>query len=243
LDKRDQYRNGICFLTSETATLSDFSVERCLSERPGQKTILVLGDSYAAAMWWGLDQVFPTFNVMQATASGCKPVLTQRPRQRPWCAALMDYALRQYLPTHQVDAVLIGAHWDNGDLSSLDETVSWLHDHSIAAVIVGPNVQYDSSLPRLLALSISEKDPSLPKQHLLSFVAPLDREMENLARDRWHIPYISLFNLFCRGKSCEEYASPGIPLLSDYGHLTKAGSVLAARRIAGLGIIPIDSKL
>lgn len=239
-DSRDQYRNGICFITSGTATLRDFPLATCLPDNSQKTSILVFGDSHAAALWWGLDQVFKGANVMQATASGCKPVLHQRPRQLASCTAIMDYILKDYLPTHKVDAVLIEAHWDPDDLASLGETLSWLRQRNISAIVVGPIVQYDSSLPRLLATSISHGDPLLPSEHRLQFVEPLDREMAALARDSWHTPYISLFRLFCAKGVCDEYAQPDVPLQSDYGHLTKAGSVLAAERIKALGILTLD---
>jgi peptidoglycan/LPS O-acetylase OafA/YrhL len=239
LDPRDQYRNGTCFITSETATLKDYSMSQCLPGKP-QKTVLLMGDSHAAAMWWGFNESFVNTNVMQATASGCKPVLNQRPRQHAACTQIMNYILREYLPSHPVDAVVIEAHWDAGDLESLGETLAWLREKGIPTFLVGPIVQYDASLPRLLAFSISQDAPLLPEQHLEKFVKPLDRQMATLARESWHVPYISLFDIFCPGDSCVQYAAPGIPLQSDYGHLTKEGSILAAQRVAALGVLPFD---
>jgi peptidoglycan/LPS O-acetylase OafA/YrhL len=236
VDNQDQFRDGICFISSETSTLKDYSVSKCLPERK-QKTILVLGDSHAAAMWWGFDQVLAGVNVMQATASGCKPVLNQRPRQQAGCTEIMNYALKEYLPSHKVDAVLIEARWEEDDLASLGETIAWLRQRGIPAILFGPIVQYDSSLPRLLAMSINENDPLLPRRHLESFVKPLDLQMEELARDTWHVPYVSMRGIFCGDDSCTQYGAPGVPLLSDYGHLTKAGSILAARKVSGLGVL------
>jgi peptidoglycan/LPS O-acetylase OafA/YrhL len=242
-DPRDQYRNGICFITSETAKFQDFSMSQCLPDKPQQKTLLLLGDSHAAAMWWGFNQLFANANIMQATAAGCKPVLIQRPRQHVACTQIMNYILKEYLPSHRVDAVLIEAHWDADDMESLGDTVAWLRENRIPTFLVGPIVQYDSSLPRLLALSISQNAPQLPERHLQRFVKPLNRQMETLARENWRVPYISLFDIFCPHDSCLQYAAPGVPLLSDYGHLTKAGSILAARRIAALGVLPLDPPL
>ena len=139
-----------------------------------------------------------------------------------------------FAPAH---AVLIEAHWEEGDLASIGETITWLKGHGIPAILFGPIVQYDSSLPRLLAMSINENDPLLPRRHLESFVKPLDLRMEALARDAWHVPYVSMRGIFCGDDSCTEYAAPGVPLLLDYGHLTKAGSVLAARKVSDLGVL------
>jgi peptidoglycan/LPS O-acetylase OafA/YrhL len=239
IDGRDQWRRGECFIVSEDGALKDFSVSKCLSEKTDQKNVLILGDSHAAAMWWGFEQLFPSVNVMQATSAGCKPVLNQRPRQRSGCVEIMNYVLKDFLMSHKVDAVLIEAHWDEGDLASLGETISWLQRNRIPTVLVGPMVQYDSPLPRLLALAISETDPLLPVRHLEKFVEPLDQQMKALARV-WDVPYVSIYGLLCSNKLCTQYGEPDVPLLFDYGHFTKAGSILAARKIAALGILPID---
>lgn len=239
-DSRDQYRNGTCFITSPTAVFADYQQAACLPDEPGKKKILVLGDSHAAALWWGFHETYKDANVMQATASGCKPVLHQRPRQLPTCAAIMSYILTGYLPAHKVDAVLIEGIWDEGDFPSLGETLAWLQQKQVPVVLLGPIVRYDSSLPRLLAMSISHGDPQLPARHRVQSVEAIDRQMAGLARDSWHTPYVSMYNLFCNHGVCDEYAQPNIPLQSDYGHVTKAGSVLAAERIRALGILPLD---
>jgi hypothetical protein len=238
----NQYRIGSCFIVKETSTLRDFPVQECMPDRPGVEKILVLGDSHAAAMWWGLNETLSDVNVMQATASGCKPVLHQRPRQHAVCAAIMTYALTQYLPTHHVGAVLIDAHWDDGDLQSVGETVRWLREQNIPVILFGPIVQYDCSLPRILALSLSQHDIGTPILHRPPSVAALDREMEKEAATDWHVPYVSMFKLLCeKNNQCLEYAAPGIPLLSDYGHLTKRGSVLVGQRIRDLGVLPLSA--
>ena len=234
---QDNYRNGICFITSQTATLSDYKVNTCLPDKPHQPKLLILGDSHAAALWWGLDQVYSDVNVMQATASGCKPVIHQRPRQYASCVAVINYALESYLTTHKVDAVLIEAHWDQDDLQGVGDTLDYLRKRNIPAILCGPIVQYDASLPRLLALSITQRDPSLPSRHRLQFVAPLDTQMAVLAKNTWHVPYISLLRLLCDNTNCTEYAAPNVPIQLDYGHLTRAGSVLMAEKIKATGIV------
>ncbi len=237
-DGFDQHRTGVCFIISATATLRDFSIATCLRDKPGQKNLLLLGDSHAASLWWGLKEALPGMNVLQATATGCKPVLTQRPRQQAGCTAIMDYALKEYLPAHPVDAVLIEARWDDGDLPGLAATIFWLRQRKIPVVLFGPAVEYDSPLPRLLALAISHNDATLVSRHLVRTPENLDRQMASLAKDSWHVPYVSLIDLFCHDGTCAQYAAVDVPLQSDYGHLTKAGSVLAAKRIVALGVLP-----
>jgi len=233
----EQYRNGQCFITAPAATFADFHPGVCLHEVPGKKQWLLLGDSHAAALWWGLSHVYPGANVMQANGVGCKPVLHQRPRQFATCTAIMNYVLHEYLTTHEVDALLLAAHWDDGDLPSVAETLAFLHQRHIPVILVGPVVQYDSSLPRLLALGISHDDASLAARHRLQGIEPLDRRMASLARSTG-TPYISLYHLFCTDGHCTEYAAPEAPLQFDYGHLTKEGSILAAERMKARALLP-----
>jgi len=236
-DARELMRYGVCFIP-EMLSARDFPVAKCLPDKPGQPKLLVIGDSHAATMWFGLDQVLQGFNVMQATAVGCKPVLHQAPRQAAECAKIMDYVLTQYLPAHRVDAVLLQAHWYPVDIPAVEETLEWLRGLGIPAVLVGPMPQYDSQLPRLLVFAIRHGDPQLPRRHLVGMFETLDRQMAAAFRDDRNVRYVSLFNLLCRDGSCVEYAAPDVPFLSDADHLTKAGSILTAKRMAALGVLP-----
>jgi hypothetical protein len=92
-------------------------------------------------------------------------------------------------------------------------------------------VQYDSPLPRLLATSLKENDPSLPDRHRLDKYRRLDEQMAELAGKTWRVPYVSFFKLLCPQNACTEYAGKDVPLQFDYGHLTGAGSVVVAQKL------------
>jgi hypothetical protein len=233
----DRYRFGKCFMAAFDWELTEFDARTCLAEAPGKPTFVVLGDSHAAHLWWGLNAVYPDANVMQATSVGCKPVLTQRPRQYPGCSRLMAHMLRDFLPRHHVDSVLLGAHWDEGDLDSLSSTLQWLRDHHTTVILLGPMLQYDSPLPRLLAVSIRDRDPNVPRVHRVAGFWRLDERMAALARDAWKVPYVSMIRLLCDGDRCTEYAAPQVPLQADYGHLTEEGSVFVARKLRDSGAL------
>jgi hypothetical protein len=86
-------------------------------------------------------------------------------------------------------------------------------------------------LPRLLATSIRDNDPNIPYNHRVAECARLDQEMSQIARTKWHVRYVSFFKSLCQNRSCLEYASQGVPLQFDYGHLTKDGSLLLAQML------------
>jgi hypothetical protein len=98
-------------------------------------------------------------------------------------------------------------------------------------------LQYDSPLPRLLAMSIRANDPSIPQLHRLPSISALDERMADLAKTEWHTPYVSMVKLLCDGLTCIQFSGDDIPLLSDYGHFTEEGSVLVAKKLRDGGAI------
>jgi peptidoglycan/LPS O-acetylase OafA/YrhL len=227
---KEEYREGTCFLLPATQS-RNFDLATCLHQDPEKKNYLLIGDSHAAALWYGLSNTLDGINVMQATAAGCKPTLQNVPEAASQCTQLMKYVLTDYLPSHHVDALWIAARWEQGDLPRLADTIAWAQQRGVQVTVFGPMVQYDSSLPRLLATSIRENDPTLPYNHRVAECARLDSEMSTVAQTKWHVRYISFFKSLCRRASCIEYAAEGVPLQFDYGHLTKDGSVLLARML------------
>ncbi len=229
-----QYRVGACFLTSKD-TFKDFKPSVCLQESSRMRNDLLIGDSHAAQLWFGLSSVFTDVNLMQATASGCKPTLDQSGSVEPKCSQLMEYIFSDYLKTHHVDTLIIAARWDSGDLTPLQHTLAWAHSQGMEVVLFGPIVQYDSALPRLLAMSIRSNDATIPALHRVAFYERLDADMSKLAQTDPGVRYISYFKMLCRQSDCLEYAGAGVPLQSDYGHLTSVGSVLVATKIRDTG--------
>jgi hypothetical protein len=227
---KDEYREGSCFLLPSN-TFKDFDPSTCLHQQDGKKNYLVLGDSHAAQLWYGLASAFDGANIMQATAAGCKPTLEQVREARVECTRLMNNIFTAYLPDHPVDALLIAARWEESDLPRLARTIEWAKERGIKIVLFGPMVQYDSSLPRLLAASIREHDPAIPYNHRVAECARLDKKMSDLAAKQWSVRYVSFFGSLCKQQSCIEYAAQGVPLQFDYGHLTKDGSILLAQML------------
>ena len=232
-----EFRTGTCFISSEY-TFEDFNPSTCLHEDSVKKNYLLLGDSHAAHLWFGLSKTLDGVNVMQATASGCEPTLEQTDTNSDRCRRLMNYIYGEFLPTHHVDALLIAGRWSRDDIPRLSSTIAWAKKRNLNVILFGPMVQYDSALPRLLATSIRDNAPSMPYHHRIAEYERLDRDMSNLAENDWKIRYISLFKTLCGPASCVEYAENGVPLESDYGHLTRDGSLLVAQRLRESGALP-----
>jgi peptidoglycan/LPS O-acetylase OafA/YrhL len=231
-----EYRTGTCFLTSKNS-YQDFNPAVCLQQDRRKPNDLLVGDSHAAQLWHGLASTFTDVNLMQATASGCKPTLDQSHSGEPKCSRLMNYVFSDYLPTHHVDLLIIAARWNHADLGPLQQTLEWANRSGIDVLLFGPIVQYDSALPRLLAMSIKANDPAIPALHRVAAYESLDGEMSKLAQSERDVRYVSYFKMLCRQSSCLEYAGNGVPLQSDYGHLTAVGSLLVATKLRESGIL------
>lgn len=221
------FRTGTCFVTPEDP---HFDRKTCLRLDPAKPNILLMGDSHAAHFWYGLDRVFSDANILQATASGCRPVLGGSVQGKDVCRPMIDFVVRDFLPEHPVDTVILAASWwnDETDLPLLPHTVACLKQYAAHVVVIGPINLYDRPLPELLADDIRAA-ASRTDSHRVKQIAPLDDRMNVLARDNG-IPYLSIYRLLCPGPSCRKYAAPGLPMQFDDGHLTAAGSVYVAQR-------------
>jgi peptidoglycan/LPS O-acetylase OafA/YrhL len=234
---QSRYRTGTCFLT-EAYSFQKFDQSVCLHESSTLPNYLIFGDSHAAQLEYGLSSVFPNVNFMQATASGCKPTLVQEVRLAPQCVKLVDFILRDYLPRSHVKVVLFAGHWRASDLDNIYPTIQYIRSLGITPVIWGPVVEYDASLPRLLAMSIEKTDSGLAQRHRLVTVSDLDHQMAELARNQWHVKYFSYFDALCKNGECQEYGAPEVPLQEDTTHLTESGSILVAERFKEGKILP-----
>ncbi len=234
-DPAGDYREGTCF-TNDVAGEVNFRPDICLRHAGDKKNYLVLGDSYAADLPYGLSRVFPGANFLQATGAGCKPTLEETRATDPAlrrCANLMKFIFLDYLKTNRNDAVLLAASWRDSDLAALAETLDWANRNKIKIVLFGPKVQYDAPLPRILVAAIRQRDPTLPDRHRPDTFEILDRKMSQLA-DSKHVPYISFFQRLCTHGACPSVDHEGHPLTFDIGHLTRWGSLVTAQSLRGM---------
>ena len=225
---------GDCVITEgNRATVFDDS--DCLQWAPGKETFLLLGDSHAGSLWDGLKASLPGSNVPLAAVWGCRPSI--HPEGSPLCKQMMDFIFQKYLPSHAIQGLLVEARWYSKDLNGLDEIATWAKAHGITVIVFGPVAEYDAPLPRLLAYSIAWHKPSLAQQHRVAYSPVMDALMRDLAENRWHVLYASLYQATCESDRCLEYADEtnGIPLLNDTDHLTEAGSRLVVHRLFLLG--------
>jgi histidinol-phosphate phosphatase family protein len=227
-------RTGTCFITSEYP-FEKYDYDVCLRQDSSKKNYLLLGDSHSAMLWSALSSALPDANIMQASCYGCEPSL--HPTGSPDCRKMMAYIFQTYLPAHPVQGIFMAGRWSGGDMDGLTGAIAWAKQHQMPVTVFGPMPEYDASLPRLLAYSIAWKQPGLASQHRVAAARSLDAEMQSLATNTWHVPYISLYQEICGADVCAEYADAAhkIPLMFDTDHLTRFGASFVVQRLVEKG--------
>jgi len=228
-DEAAAFRSGTCFLTSRDArgALAD----ECLRARPGQPSVLVLGDSHAAQLWYGLDRAMPGHAILQATASGCKPTMRHAATEDRRCARLIA---RVYGDIEQLrpDVILLAGRWREGSLPFLPESLSALKRSGARVILLGPELEYDTPLPRLLAAAVVAGDRSLPAGHLSQVTGAMEPRLSAIA-SRAGVEFLSLTPALCPQAECMTVTGSGVPVQFDaVGHLTREGSVLVGAYLA-----------
>ncbi len=225
--QRDPLRHfgpGNCFLTTNDSV---FDEAGCLRLNPRQQNILLMGDSHSAHFAAALAKQFPASNILQASASGCIPLLAPEGEKR--CTALVNRMYYDWLPRHGRDiaAIVLSAKWqpeNERGLVALNERVKAA---GTRLVVLGPSPSYQIPLPRILAYQ-ELYGIDLSQQLLLRSSGTTDAAFRaNLAGE---VPYFSVFRNLCAPGACTT-TLPGAPLLFDSDHFTREGADLA---LAGL---------
>ncbi|MEJ0086740.1 MAG: acyltransferase family protein [Pseudomonadota bacterium] len=240
-DPSPAFRKGDCFATSDAGddpSFAELKNDPCLRRVEGRRNFLLFGDSYAADLWFGLSHAMRDINWLQATGAGCKPLfdaaaLDLHSSER--CARLRQLIFAEYLVKNPVDAVLVGGSWTSSDIPKLARTLDWANAAGIPVVLLGPKIQYDAPLPRLLVAALGQRDVRLPDRHRVGSFRDLDNAIAGLARAKGVI-YVSYFDLLCENDACQYADANGRPLAFDRAHFTKWGSVVFAEKVRSIAL-------
>lgn len=228
------FREGSCFI-DRPFTFSDFDREKCLRRETGRRNYLLIGDSHAAQLWYGLSELLDGVHIMQATTAGCRPEVAQAKAGVTPCRLMMDYVFKDYLVRNRVDRLLVGSRWLQRDLPGLEELLSWAKDRGIPVTLFGPMVEYDQALPRILAAAAGSKDPRVAESHQITNME-LDNALSAIAA-KYGAAYVSYYTLMCTAGRCLTTTPDGSPLEFDTDHLTKQGSLLVVRKLIETGVL------
>ncbi|WP_432382711.1 acyltransferase family protein [Duganella sp. P38] len=215
-----RYRGGSCFVIGEQR----YDDARCLARNGERPSVLLLGDSHAAHLWPGLNALGDDLNILQATHTGCRPLLTSG-QGGSACQRFTRNMLSTWLPQHPVDTVLLAGRWERADLARLPDTIAAARQYAKHVIVVGPIPQYAAALPRFLVRQEQTHDDTLTQRGLVNGPLELDPQMRKVAINAG-ATYVSLFESLCQQRRCVTMAGPDEPLQFDYGHLTAGGSKL-----------------
>ena len=169
---------------------------------------------------------------MQASAGACRPVIQPVSMlDTRACPKLMHFVFDDFLANNKVDKVLFSASWKDEDIPMLSNTLDLLKRKGIDVTVLGPIVEYDSPLPRLLADEILHNKPSTANAMRTPGIHERDRELRRIVTAKG-AAYISVYDLVCRNGHCDEFAEGDVPMQFDAGHLTAEGSVEVGRRLS-----------
>jgi hypothetical protein len=247
------WRQGTCFLFQDDS-FDKFRPDICLRKDPTRRNVLLAGDSLSAALYPGLTRAYPDVNFAQVSIAGCPLMVSEQAVGAPsWsvCGKTSAFLFGQYLHHQTYDTVILASSWLNNDMPEIGNTISWIKQHGMKVVLVGPPFMYDMGLPRLLVIALREHSNRVLEQHWVQVRQQTDRTMAALSRDQWKVPYISAFDDLCvkqtsnaTGSSgqqmvsvsdCPAFAAPGVPIYFDSSHFTIEGSVLYASRMRAKG--------
>jgi hypothetical protein len=154
---------------------------------------------------------------------------------------MLHYLFDEWLPAHPLQGLFLTARWSSAsDFQNAHEIVKWCVSHKLPIYILGPVVEYDAPLPKLLAYSIAFQDPNLPQQHMRKEFFDMDRKMKHIAEEDWKVHYVSLIDAACPHGNCLDYADAAdkTALMSDDNHLSNAGSMLVIQKVVQAGELP-----
>jgi hypothetical protein len=227
-DPSTAFREGQCYLATNRQRLD---LDTCLRLDAARPNYLLVGDSHAAHLWLGLSASIPEVNLMQASASACRPVITVASAfDTRACPRLTRFIFNEFLNDHRVDGVLLAASWKDEDLPALSETLAMLRSRGIGVTVLGPIVEYDKSLPRLIAEEMLRQDPKIASNMRTLGIVERDRTMAALVA-RSGARYVSVYEAICRLGTCDELADGNVPMQFDAGHLTAQGSIEIGQRL------------
>ena len=221
-DPKPAFREGACFITPQT-TYSAYDQTECLQTDGKRPNYLLFGDSHAAQYWHEMSLAAPEINVLQATATGCKPFIEIKKRDYPDCQRLIQYIYKTFLIQHQLNAVIISARWSDEDLPSLKSSLMYLRSLGIRVILIGPSMEYAQPLPRLIAVALIDRSPSGIYSEQANEKFKLDSKMRTLALAEG-VEYLSPIDTLCKFPRCDYITPSGAPLLFDHDHLSPEGS-------------------
>lgn len=205
-----------CYAATQT-----YDQAHCLAPDPARRNILVIGDSYAAHIWRAIAERFPQDKVMVAASGGCRPLIGGTGLRL--CREMVAGLIRDVIPAHRVQAVVLAGHWRPRELSLLAPTIQAIRAQGVAVTVIGPVVGYIMPAPRAVAQAMLRGDLAGLERRRLKDADRLDPVMRRAAKSAG-AGYYSLYDHECPNGVCRPLTKSGAPFHFDDAHLTLDGA-------------------
>ena len=239
-DPGNMMRRNTCFIEWDVKIVN--FPNDCLIDKNSPIRQLIIGDSHAAALSYGLK--LRVSSLAQITYSGCPPLhgINQiGTLYRPLCLQVNNFAFKQ-IRTSLPQRVILHANWslyENFDIpSEISLTVSYIKrlSPSTEVLVVGSIPHWKPDLPSVLygQRVYPRSDIYLMSSDYQQLVR-LDHLIEKRALKAGANFYSVLDSICIKGGACKSYAlnknNELEPLVWDYGHLTPGGSNLVSEEL------------
>lgn len=219
-----QFAYGRCFVEPN----GKLDRASCVRHDTARRNVLLVGDSTAAHLSAALRaRGGERVALSQVTAGVCRPTHTTG---RDPCAQLMRWVFTDIVTRQRPDQMILGGLWDPADLPRLLDIIRFLRARGIAVVVLGPQLQYSSSLPTLTAHAMLRGDIGSVDRYRLSDRKPLSDSMAAPVRAAG-ARYIPVYDLQCPTMPCNPIDPSGAPILFDTDHMTPQAAARVAAAI------------
>ena len=239
-------------MKSGSAAAGFFETHHCAAiADPHKPTILIVGDSHAAHLFAGLQEVYGArANLLTLTSVYCVPLvenvaMDQGVAGTPRCRAINDYvfdAIRKIKP----DIVIVGGYF-----AQYDHEANWRYPGYLDALVAGARRLHADGVPSVIvAGQVPTWAPVLPilvgrdvlDRGTAAEFSPIGVRPDSLETDRalaakdWGdgVRYVSQAAKLCGANGCRRLIGENLPqdlLAVDYGHYGPEGSIFAVRTI------------
>lgn len=230
-----EWRINQCFLKDNQRQFSDSCIER--NAKP---LVFLWGDSHAADIYPGLNQLKEKYQLRMAqyTASGCKPFINDEHEKvinskKPNCLQL-NHDVIGIIKKETPDYVFLSSNWTAiADLEELKITIDLLKSIGVKKIVlIGPDPKWNESLPMIVFSyhrNEHKKPPLYMKNNNLNQIKAIDDAMRDFAKLQ-EVRYFSSIDILCSNDGCLTRTSESSVDITffDTDHLTPQGATYKA---------------
>lgn len=231
----EPWREHRCFLRGEDS-FSLLLASGCAEISDTEPNIMLVGDSYAAALYPGLNAAFGNANILQLTVASCSPFKNQLSTTHNACNPMKRFVYSDFNQWDKIDLVVLMLRWS--DLENQAEqalkSIAYIEKKGVRVLVGGPLMSHSPDLASILR---STQTRTLPVLRENAHYAQVTQAWKNNAIVKRKIPddnYIPFLNYQCpngEGSRCTSFLESGHPTTYDGRHLTIEGSEYLVRAV------------